>query len=313
MIDISDVSMVFENKPYHGKVKYISEKGADIEESAPREKALDSVSFQIPESCIYGFTGFNGAGKSTLMRIICGVYKPTSGTVKVDGLISFNNPAAKEKLFFVNDETIEYSDFTLDRLMKYYSGYYPQFDRELLFKLGKQLELPFNRKLSTFSKGMKRQSIVLIGLSCHTKYLILDEAFDGLDPAMRKMIKEIIVDEVRTNGTTLIVSSHNVLEIGDMCDKVMRLSKGKLVFSDRASAVESSVKKYQMISGDRIITPENIKDAGINFDDYSRDGHVIKIIVSDNDNTEDKIRMLEPLFYEELPLNLEEVFIYEKA
>lgn len=313
MIDISDISMIFDNKPYHGKVKFISEKGDDIEEAAPREKALDSVSFQIPDGCIYGFTGFNGAGKSTLMRIICGVYKPTSGTVKVDGLISFDNPAAKEKMFFVNDETIEYSDFTLDRLMKYYSNYYPQFDREMLFRLGKELELPFNRKLSTFSKGMKRQAIVLIGLSCHTKYLILDEAFDGLDPAMRKMIKDIIIQEVRANGTTLIVSSHNVLEIGDMCDKVMRLSKGKLIFSDRITAIESSIKKYQIIADDRIITPENLSDAGIKYDDYSRDGHVVKIIVSDNENTEDKIKMLEPLFYEELPLNLEEVFIYDKV
>lgn len=313
MIDISDITMIFDNKPYHGSVKYISEKGNDIEESAPREKALDSVSFQIPDSCIYGFTGFNGAGKSTLMRIICGVYKPTSGTVKVDGEISFNNPSAKEKIFFVNDETIEYSDFTLDRLMKYYSGYYPDFDKEMLFKLGKQLELPFNRKLSTFSKGMKRQAIVSIGLSCHTKYLILDEAFDGLDPAMRKKIKDIIIQEVREQGTTLIVSSHNVLEIGDMCDKVMRLSKGKLVFSDRASEVDSTVKKYQIIAGDRIITPENITNAGISFENYSREGHVIKIIVSDYENIEDKIITLEPLYYEELPLNLEEVFIYEKA
>ena len=310
MIELKDITMIFDNKPAH-KLRNRDGEGSEAEETKPREKALDSVTMEIPDGCIYGFVGFNGAGKSTLMRLICGIYKPTSGKILVDSESSYDNPNAKSNIFFVNDETIEYTDFTLDKMRKYYSGYYPQFDHELFRQLAHKLELPLNRKLSTFSKGMKRQSVVLIGLACHTKYLILDEAFDGLDPSMRDMIKKIIKEEIRKRNSTLIVSSHNVAEIGDMCDKVMRLTKGQLVFADELVNVKTNYKKYQLINLERAVSREDIENAGIVPEKYSSAGHVVRIIVKDSDDLDEKLKGIDTILCEEIPLDLEEIFVYD--
>lgn len=310
MIEIKDITMIFDNKPAH-KLRNRDSEGSEAEETKPREKALDSVTMEIPDGCIYGFVGFNGAGKSTLMRLICGIYKPTSGEILVDSESSYDNPNVKSNIFFVNDETIEYTDFTLDKMRKYYSGYYPQFDHELFSQLAHKLELPLNRKLSTFSKGMKRQSVVLIGLACHTKYLILDEAFDGLDPSMRDMIKKIIREEIRKRNSTLIVSSHNVAEIGDMCDKVMRLTKGQIVFADELVNVRTNYKKYQLINLECAVSREDIENAGIVPEKYSSAGHVVRIIVKDSDDLDEKLKGIDTILCEEIPLDLEEIFVYD--
>ncbi len=180
--------------------------------------ALDRVSINIPESCIYGFLGSNGAGKSTLMRLMCGVYLCTEGSIKIDGREVFDDPEAKGKIFFVNDETIQYSTYTLKDLKNYYKCYYPQFSEEVFDRLTEKLSLPQNKRMSQFSKGMKRQAVVVAALSCKTKYIMLDEAFDGLDPAMRKIIKTMIVDELMDRDAAMIVSSHNVAEINELCD-----------------------------------------------------------------------------------------------
>jgi len=317
MIEIKNISMSFDNKPAHRIIK--SEwKGTDTEELKPRDKALDSVTMEIPDGCIYGFVGFNGAGKSTLMRLICGIYRPTSGNILIDTKEAFNNPEAKSNVFFVNDETIEYTNFTLDKMRKYYAGYYPQFDHQLFQKLAVRLELPVNRKLSTFSKGMKRQAVVLVGLACHTKYLILDEAFDGLDPSMRDLIKRIIKEEIRKRNSTLIISSHNVAEIGDLCDKVMRLSKGRLVFADEVANVRTSYKKYQLVDLKHTITAAEIESAGIHPEKYSAVGKVVRIIVKDSDDAAEQLMLTEKLsmiktdLCEEIPLDLEEIMVYDK-
>lgn len=311
MIEIKDISMVFNNKPAH-KIRKSEWNEKEAEELKPREKALDSVSMEIPDGCIYGFTGFNGAGKSTLMRLICGIYRPSSGKILIDSENSFDNPAAKANIFFVNDETIEYTDFTLEKMRKYYSGYYPQFDHSLFKKLARILELPVDRKLSTFSKGMKRQAVVLIGLSCHTKYLILDEAFDGLDPSMRNLIKEIIKEEIKKRNSTLIISSHNVAEIGDLCDKVMRLSKGRLVFADEVENVKTDYIKYQLVNTEHVITQEEIANAGIRPEKYISAGKVVRIIVRNSNDLDEKIRSIDAVLCEEIPLDLEEIFVYDK-
>lgn len=311
MIEIKDVSMVFDNRPAHKLKKTVSQ-NVETEETQPRGKALDSVTMEIPDGCIYGFVGFNGAGKSTLMRLICGIYRPTGGSILIDGQSSFDNPIAKSDIFFVNDETIEYTNFTLYKMSKYYSGYYPQFDHEAFNKLAHFLELPMNRKLSTFSKGMKRQAVVIIGLSCHTKYLILDEAFDGLDPSMRTLIKNIISDEIKSRNSTLIISSHNVAEIGDMCDKVMRLSKGKLIFADELENVKTDFTKYQLVNIEHTISRQEFEELGIALEKYSSAGKVVQIIVKKSDDIPEKLSHINTVLCEELPLDLEEIFVFDK-
>ncbi|MBQ8966637.1 ABC transporter ATP-binding protein [Ruminococcus sp.] len=296
MIEIKNITMSFEK-----------EKG-DKEEFV----ALDDISLTIPEGCIYGFLGSNGAGKSTLMRLICGVYPCSKGSIKIDGREVYDDPEAKGNIFFVNDETIQYSAYTLKDLKHYYKCYYPEFSDEIFDRLTGRLELPQNKRMSQFSKGMKRQAVVVAALSCKTKYIMLDEAFDGLDPAMRKIIKTMIVDELMDRGATLIVSSHNVAEINELCDRAMLIHQGKLLFADEIDEIRSSFCKVQISPGDRAITKETAQQLGLEVMQISSLGSVSQMII--RGGAEDsllKLHKLAPVLLEAVPLTLEEIFIYE--
>ncbi|MBE6843139.1 MAG: ATP-binding cassette domain-containing protein [Ruminococcus sp.] len=151
----------------------------NLQKAIDGTKILDGIDLEIKKGSVFGLLGSNGAGKSTLLRHLCGVYKQDSGSVLIDGAEVYDNADAKRKIFFVNDETVQFMSFTLSELKEYYKVYYPEFSEELFEKLRKSVNLPLKKKLSTFSKGMKRQAIVIVGLSCQTEYLLLDEAFDG--------------------------------------------------------------------------------------------------------------------------------------
>jgi len=274
--------------------------------------ALDRVSINIPESCIYGFLGSNGAGKSTLMRLMCGVYPCTEGSIKIDGREVFDDPEAKGKIFFVNDETIQYSTYTLKDLKNYYKCYYPQFSEEVFDRLTEKLSLPQNKRMSQFSKGMKRQAVVVAALSCKTKYIMLDEAFDGLDPAMRKIIKTMIVDELMDRDAAMIVSSHNVAEINELCDRAMLIHQGHLIFAGEVDEIKSGFCKLQISLGSRQMTKEMAEAAGLEVMQFSTLGSVAQMIV--RGGAEDclaKLKGLSPILLEAVPLTLEEIFIYE--
>lgn len=296
MIEIQNVTMNFEK----GK----GEEG--------NFTALDDVSITIPEGCIYGFLGSNGAGKSTLMRMMCGVYKTEKGSIKIDGDEVFDNPFAKGKIFFVNDETIQYSSLTLKDLKKYYAGYYADFSEEIFDRLTSKLNLPQNKRMSQFSKGMKRQAVVIAALACKTKYLMLDEAFDGLDPAMRKIIKTMIVDELIDRNATLIVSSHNVTEINELCDRAMLIHQGHLIFADEIDEIKSGFCKIQIAFANRQPNVEEFKNEGIDVMQFSALGSVAQVIArGSSDEIMAKLKLKDPVILELVPLTLEEIFIYE--
>ena len=300
MIEIENVSMVFKKKGL-GKT--------DIKDGF---KALDNISLTIPEGCIYGFLGSNGAGKSTLMRMMTGVYKTDEGNIKIDGEEVFDNPRAKEKIFFVNDETVQYSNFTLDELSKYYASYYSSFSFETFDKLVKEIGLPKNKRMSDFSKGMKRQSVVIIGLSCMTKYILLDEAFDGLDPAMRKMVKNMIVDEIMDRNATVIVSSHNIAEINELCDRAMLIHKGQLIFADEIDNIKSGFSKVQIARKNSCVTKEELSQTGLEIMQYYSLGSVAQAVIKGtNDEITENLKNVSCDFMEIVPLTLEEIFIYE--
>lgn len=300
MIEINNASMLFAKKGL-GKVD-------------PKDcfKALDNISISIPDGCIYGFLGSNGAGKSTLLRMMCGVYKTAPGSVMIDGEDVFDNPAAKGKLFFVNDETVQYAQFTPDGLAKYYASYYDSFSYEIYERLLKQIQLPRNKRMSEFSKGMKRQAVVIIGLSCNTKYILLDEAFDGLDPAMRKFIKQIIVDELVDRQATMVVSSHNIAEINELCDRAMLIHQGQMIFADEIDNIKSGFGKIQLARKSGTVTRGELEAAGLSVMQYTTMGSVAQAIVrgSEADITE-KLSTLNCDISEFIPLTLEEIFIYE--
>ena len=296
MIEIKNVSLTFKGGALDKKKDFT---------------ALDDVSITVPEGCIYGFLGSNGAGKSTLMRMICGIYKTEQGSITIDGEEVYDNPEAKKKIFFVNDETVQYADFTLEGLRKYYRSYYPDFSDEVYERLAK-LGLPTNKRMAEFSKGMKRQAVVIIGLSCMTKCLMLDEAFDGLDPAMRKVVKAMIVDEMLDRGATMIVSSHNVAEINELCDRAMLIHKGKLIFADEIDEIRSGFRKVQLVDKKRVVPRGELELMGLRVMEYSATGRVAQAIIKGTEtDIDEKISSLGIDIAETIPLTLEEIFIYE--
>lgn len=297
MIEIKNVSLTFKGGALDKKKDFT---------------ALDDVSITVPEGCIYGFLGSNGAGKSTLMRMICGIYKTEQGSITIDGEEVYDNPEAKKKIFFVNDETVQYADFTLEGLRKYYRIYYPDFSDEVYERLTAKLGLPTNKRMAEFSKGMKRQAVVIIGLSCMTKCLMLDEAFDGLDPAMRKLVKAMIVDEMLDRGATMIVSSHNVAEINELCDRAMLIHKGKLIFADEIDEIRSGFRKVQLVDKKRVVPRGELELMGLRVMEYSATGRVAQAIIKGTEtDIDEKISSLGIDIAETIPLTLEEIFIYE--
>lgn len=300
MIEITNASMVFTKKGL-GKVD-------------PNDgfKALDNISITIPEGCIYGFLGSNGAGKSTLLRMMCGVYKTEQGSVKIDGEDVFDNPNAKSKIFFVNDETVQYTQFTLDGLAKYFASYYSNFSFEIFNRLVAQLQLPRNKRMSDFSKGMKRQAVVIIGLACNTKYLLLDEAFDGLDPAMRRFVKQMIINELIDRQATMVVSSHNIAEINELCDRAMLIHQGQMIFADEIDNIKSGFGKIQLARKSGAVTLEELKNARLAVMQYTTLGSVVQAVVRGAEEyITAQMATIDCDISEFIPLTLEEIFIYE--
>ncbi|MBQ8170479.1 MAG: ABC transporter ATP-binding protein [Oscillospiraceae bacterium] len=271
--------------------------------------ALDGVDIVIPEGCAYGLLGSNGAGKSTLLRLLSGIYRPFSGEVLIDGQPVYNNVPIKEKVFFINDETIQFNDMTLSDMRAYYKRFYSSFDDALFEKLHSTIGLPMKKRLTTFSKGMKRQAAVICGIACKTPYLFLDEAFDGLDPTMRIIVKQMLIDAMLDNDLTVIFSSHNLNEIDEFCDRVGLMHAGKVVFDRELDNVKGSVVKIQT-AFDRPVTREDF--SGFELLHLESTGSVTHIIAKgDRETIRSSINALSPKLYDEVPLSLEEIFIYE--
>lgn len=277
------------------------------------QAVLNAVDLTIPTGTAYGLLGSNGAGKSTLLRLISGIYRPDGGDVLVDGASAFDNVSVKERVFFVNDETVQFAGYTLTELANLYRRFYPRFSQTLFEKLHKAVKLPLDKKLGTFSKGMKRQAIVIIGLACNTDYLLLDEAFDGLDPTMRIIVKRMLVDAMLDRGLTTIISSHNLKEINEVCDTVALLHEGKFVFSRELDSVKSGIHKLQVVFPPAGI-PDNaaLEAAGIAVLHREQNASVTYLIArGEEEELHKAMAPFAPVVLDIIPLSLEEIFIYE--
>lgn len=272
-------------------------------------KVLENINLTIPKGSAFGLLGSNGAGKSTILRLLSGIYKAEDGNVLVDGEEVFDNIPIKQKVFFINDETIQFSNFTLNELKNFYKGFYPNFSQELFEKLRNSINLPLNKKLSQFSKGMKRQAIVITALSCQTDYLLLDEAFDGLDPTMRIIVKRMIVDAIIDRQLTTIISSHNLKEINEVCDTVALLHEGKIIFSKDLDSVKGNIHKIQTAF------PENYTQqdfSGLDIMHFEKNQSIYYMIIKgDEDEIRKQLAPKNPFILDVIPLSLEEIFIYE--
>ncbi len=271
--------------------------------------ALDDLTLEIPKGSAYGLLGSNGAGKSTMLRLLTGVYKADSGVVSIEGQPVYDNAQIKQRLIFISDETAQYSNMTLNQMKKFYKTFYPRFSDEIFARLHGMLNLPLNKKTSSFSKGMKRQAAVICAISARPDYLFLDEAFDGLDPSMRIAVKKMMIEAMTESDMTIVISSHNLKEVEEFCDTVGMLHHGKIIFTRDLSELKGNIHKIQA-SFDRELTKEDFPELDILLIEHNT-GLTYIIAQGDADKNLNAVKAKNPSFCDLIPLSLEEIFIYE--
>lgn len=273
-------------------------------------KAVDQVSLTIQEGNVFGLVGTNGAGKSTFLRMLSGIIKPDKGVIKIDGMDIYENVKAKERFFYISDDQFYFNNATPIDMKNFYQVIYEGFDGERFDTLMEQFELTPNRKINTYSKGMKKQLSVICGICSNTKYIFCDETFDGLDPVMRQAVKSIIAKEIADRNITTIIASHNLRELEDICDHIGLLHRGGILFSKDLYDMKLNIHKIQCVF-------HNEEDAKAMFDNLDilkqeQRGSLYTITARGNreeiTNYFDKVK---PVFFEILPLTLEEIFISE--
>ena len=272
--------------------------------------ALKEVSATIEEGHVFGLIGTNGAGKSTLMRSICGVYRPDECEVLVDGEPVYENPAAKAKLFYISDDQYFFPNGTPMDMVRYYQTIYPQFHTERFASLMEILKLDSKRKINTFSKGMRKQLSVMLGISAGTKYLLCDETFDGLDPVIRQAIKRLFIQEIEEHGLTPIIASHNLRELEDICEHVGLLHAGGILFSKDLDDMKLGMFKLQCV----LRSQEQINTIAARFPILKQEQRGMLTTLTLRGKARDITGLqleLNPVFWELLTLTLEEIFISE--
>lgn len=273
-------------------------------------KALNNVTVSIQEGNIFGLVGTNGAGKSTLLRMLCGILKPENGQILIDGEDVFENENAKKKVFYISDDSFFFPNATPHDMKKFYEGIYENFDHDRYFVLMSKFGLNGDRKISTFSKGMKKQLSMIYGVCAKTKYLLCDETFDGLDPVMRQAVKRIFVAELEDRNMTPIIASHNLRELEDICDHVGLLHEGGILLSKDLEDMKTNIHKVQCVFSD--ITSKHSFLKMIDAIHTEERGSLYTITIrGDRESIEEKISKVNTVFSEIIPLSLEEIFISE--
>ena len=271
--------------------------------------ALDSATLTVPRGAVYGLVGPNGAGKSTLLRHITGVYKQDSGQVTVCGVPVYENRHAKERIVSIPDDWFYYNQSTIREMAKLYAVLYPKFDWERFDKLRGLFNLPEKKPIRRMSKGMQRQAAFWITMSCMPEYLVLDEPVDGLDPVMRRQVWQVLLDDVSARGTTVLLSSHNLRELEDVCDHVGIMDKGKVLLERTLSDLQDNTVKIQVAYK---TAEEPTLPAELQVLHHSRVGRVHTYIMrGSSEEICRRMQITDPVLLEAIPLTLEEIFIYE--
>lgn len=282
----------------------------NITKSFDEIKALDAVTATIQEGQVFGLIGTNGAGKSTFLRILCGVLKPDSGCVRVDDEEIFENESLKQNVFYISDSQHFFTGSTPNEMRDFYASVYNNYDKSKFDDLIKKFGLDAERKVSTFSKGMKKQLSVILGICANVKYLLCDETFDGLDPVMRQAVKSLFAAEMEDNGMTPIIASHNLRELEDICDHVGLLHKGGILFSKDLEDLKCNIHKIQCV----FKTEEAANEFIEKMHPIQKDTRGSLYTMTVNGSTEEideAINSADTVFAEVLPLSLEEIFISE--
>ncbi|NGM84902.1 ABC transporter ATP-binding protein [Paenibacillus sp. 7124] len=287
MIEIREVSKIFQDR-----------------------KAVQGMSLTIHKGNIFGLLGSNGAGKTTLLKTLAGIYIPDGGSVRIDGKPVFENPETKGRIVFMPDFPYFFPQASIRQMADFYSSVYPHWSRERFEELGGLFSLDPKRKLNRLSKGMRQQAAFWLALSCMPDVLIMDEPLDGLDPVMRRLIKNVLFQEVAERGLTAVISSHNLREIEDLCDHVGIMHEGALLIDKELDELKSDTHKVQVAFRDE--RHESALSGKLNILHRERRGSVSLFIVKgERERIADAFRVYNPYVLDLLPLTLEEIFIYE--
>lgn len=272
-------------------------------------KAVDNICLTIRNNTVMGLLGTNGAGKSTLLRMMAGVLKPDDGEILIDDMPVWNNPEAKGKFFYISDDQYYFPNSTPKEFGSFYKTYYPVFDEDRFHQLLDKIDLPADRKIRTFSKGMKKQLSILIGICAGTDYLFCDETFDGLDPVMRQAIKAIFIQEMERRSFTPVIASHNLRELEDISDHIGLLHKGGVLLSQDLEDLRCNLTKIQCVLPEEL--DEKIQNALLVLK-MQRHGKLLTMTVrGETDKVVSWLNTLNPIYCEAVPLTLEEIFISE--
>ncbi|MBR5341406.1 MAG: ABC transporter ATP-binding protein [Erysipelotrichaceae bacterium] len=280
----------------------------NISKSFDTKKVLNNLSLEVNDGSIFGLVGVNGAGKSTLLRCVAGIYRTDEGNVEFNGIDTYKDENIRKDIFFVNDDPYYPMASNIKSLKEFYSSYYP-FDEVVYFKTLKLFGLDENKPVNTFSKGMKRQTLLLFALAIRPKLLLLDEAFDGLDPLVRYNLKKSLYEFIEDSHATIIISSHNLKELEDICDSYGILENGKIETYGDLLESKQNINKYQLA-----FKKEPDESAFEKFDilHQSKEGSVYSLVIKgDKEETVKELKKLKPIILDTLSVNFEELFIYE--
>ena len=271
--------------------------------------ALDEIDLQIRPGTVFGLVGSNGSGKSTLLRLVSGVYMPDGGEILVDGLRPFNDLSVKSRVFFLPDNPYFVHQSNVNEMAGFYRMFYGRFSEERFRYLCGVFPIDPRMRISRMSKGMQRQAALMLALSCEPDVLLLDEAFDGLDPIIRQVLRRLLADSIAQQGLTVVIASHNLRELEDLCDHVGLLHRGKILFNSELDLLKSRLHKIQA-AFKTVPTPDRFE--WLEVLKIQQQGSLLHMVVrGDRDEVEAKLRTLDPVFLEIMPPTLEEIFIYE--
>ena len=270
-------------------------------------RALDGLSITVSDGAVYGLVGPNGAGKSTIIRHLAGIYRQDSGEVLIGGEPVYENPEVKERIAYIPDDVFYYTQATIRDMMKFYRDLYPRFDAAGFEKLGEAFALDPKRPVRKLSKGQQKQAAFWLALSMRPDIVILDEPVDGLDPVMRRQVWSLLLEDVAERGTTVLVSSHNLRELEDVCDHVGIMNRGRMLLERSLSELQDNIVKIQLAFAEETPLPEDLQILH-----RSETGRLQQLILRGKaDELQAKLTACRPLFLDVLPLTLEEIFIYE--
>ena len=279
----------------------------DLYKSFDGFQALKGLNIHVPKGAVYGLVGPNGAGKSTVIRHLAGIYRQDSGEVLIEGEPVFENNAIKERIAYIPDEIFYYSQANIKDMMHFYRSIYKNFSSERFEKLGEAFRIDPKTPMRKLSKGMQKQVAFWLTLSCCPDYVILDEPVDGLDPVMRRQVWSLLLSDVAERGVTVLVSSHNLRELEDVCDHVGIMDHGKLLLERSLSQLQDNMVKIQLALPEGKELPADLEPVHM-----SSTGRLKQLILRGReDELTAKLMAAEPLFMDVLPLSLEEIFIYE--